>query len=228
MDRPKLESVMQVGSIPPSMPKNRSALKLISEIVESSRNNRLNPSGTTTWSSQANSVSSRSAAAIQDLAHGGATGTKTFKILGGGERTVSADEYDFAAKTTFRTLEEVAADFVSTQVGIDEDALEQVQSIGWTEQAAFLVSQIDSLKRSLANGSVKVELLDDRVSGNDYDYAGIRDSNGNVGGLRGVNVKPLDWDAFSKVYGNGQGGYDRNYLVGGNYFIRGYVISWEK
>jgi hypothetical protein len=222
---------MQVGSIAASLPKNQSALKLITDIVESGKGDQSRrPDGRKVWSSEttASTVSSRSASAIQDLVQGKASGTTTFKVLGGGERSVPTDEYEFAARTTFQTVEEVAADFVATQVETYEAALKQVQSIGWTEQAEFLTSQIDSLKKSLANGTVKVELLDDRVSGNDYDYTGMRDSEGNVGGLRGVNVKPLDWDAFNKVYGDGQGGYDRNYLVGGNYFIRGYVISWEK
>ena len=151
----------------------------------------------------------------------------TFKRLGGPDQTLPTDEYEFFSKNVAQTLEQVKQEFIDNQLQAWPQLINQALDEGRYEDAETYSSYRDAMKRSLANGSFKIELLDDRVAG-DSRWYGLRDSEGNVGGMRAETIKPLDWDAFYKTYGNGNGGYDRYDFVGSNAFIRGYVISFEK
>jgi hypothetical protein len=223
---------MQVGLSARQVSTSQQALTLLNKAQEAAAAPLEKQARTTSpWSagSLESTVSNRAIATIQQLVQGQGSSTTTFKILGGGEKTVPSDEYEFAARTTFQTIDEIRDDLLATETSKRERALADVINRGLTDRIAFYKNDLETWKRSMANGTVKVELLDDRVPGQ-TDYRATRWPHGSVASIAAEVVVPFDWEAFNRVYGDSKGGYDRNYTVGefGNYFMRGYVISWEK
>jgi hypothetical protein len=223
---------MQVGLSTRQVSTSQQALTLLNKAQEAKAAPFEKQARTTSpWSagSLESTVSGRAIATIQQLVQGQGSATTTFKIQGGGEKTVPTDEYEFAAKTSFRNIEEARDYFLATETSRREAILADVTNRGLTDHVAHYQTYLETWKRSMANGTVKVELLDDRVPAQ-TDYTAIRWPDGSVASIAGEVVVPFDWEAFNRVFGDGKGGYDRNYTVGvgGNYFMRGYVISWEK
>jgi hypothetical protein len=221
---------MQVGLSVRQVSTSQQALTLLNKAQEAAAALQEKGPGTNVpWITSAleKTVSGRAAAAIQELVQNGPPGTTTFRELGGKERTVPADEYQFFAENQAQSLEQVLKEFIEIELISSPQVISQAISAGRLDDARERTAWFDTLKRSMANGTLKIELLDDRVA-QDIEFFGVRDSTGRMAGMDGRVIQDIDWQAFDQVYRSENGGSDRHMLVGSNYWIRGYVISWEK
>lgn len=233
---------MSVGRLGQSVVSLQGVVQLLSSVGASPASGALSPTKPSDpWSvkTSGESVSARAIAKIQELVEGG-SGSSTasarstdvaFTQTDGTVRLVPQDEYDWITRTgQSKTLEEQKAQFIAGQLNGLPQIIQQLRSQGYTEKAEAATKQLESLQRSVRNGTVTIEALDPRVKSDHAMMRAIRDDNGTIIGMGGPSPSI---ENFEEVYGNGTGldgaeGYDRNFSYGDSFWLGIYVISWEK
>ena len=151
-----------------------------------------------------------------------ATGTTTFTPLNSTKPvTMPTDEYLWYKDGMPQTLDDIKDQFYKTNnVASLNTLVGEAEARGNQADVAFYTS----LSNAVKSGTVQFSLIDSSVSCQQTGSV-IRDSVGGhiIGNSLGANI---DWLAVNKTYNVANG--DKNYEIGANPFINGYIISWSK